>query len=403
MESSPENSSVNNKNPAENNDKLLTPPGGVFKAGLIPKSPSNSLNKAPKPMGLDPGTEKTVLDSESETDTPVSWSTITNSSILLTVSDDNDDLPKKTQRKSKRSPNRDDSDSEDEDEHGNKIVKPAKEEEEGFNPAVDKDFLESGFKAGFSEDRNKKYRRTMEDSHTILYNFANMAGNGFFAVFDGHAGRTAADYCGDNFHKNFSNLLKENPQKSVSEILNDAFLQTDKQLSQKKGLHSGCTAVVAFLNMEVRDGKKKRVLYTANVGDARAVISRNGKAVRLSYDHKGSDVNESRRIVESGGFMMNNRVNGVLAVTRSLGDLSMKDWVIGSPYTVETEITEEDSVIILACDGIWDVCSDQSAIDLIADIKDPQEAADTLVDYALDNFSTDNLTAIVIQLNQSFE
>ena len=85
-----------------------------------------------------------------------------------------------------------------------------------------------------------------------------------------------------------------------------------------------------------------------------SLTSRSEKALRLSYDHKGSDPVESRRIVESGGFMMNNRVNGVLAVTRSLGDLSMKEWVIGSPYTTETVLDENDHTLILACDGVFE-------------------------------------------------
>jgi protein phosphatase PTC1 len=74
------------------------------------------------------------------------------------------------------------------------------------------------------------------------------------------------------------------------------------------------------------DKPLKRVLYTANVGDARAVLSyvtpstcvrsklicrRGGKAVRLTYDHKGSDTQEAKRIMDAGGFVMNNRVNGV--------------------------------------------------------------------------------------------
>lgn len=72
----------------------------------------------------------------------------------------------------------------------------------------------------------------------------------------------------------------------------------------------------------------------------------------MSYDHKGSDPFEAHRIAECGGFVYNNRVNGVLAVTRSLGDISMKDWVIGKPYTTESILNEDDSLLILACDGV---------------------------------------------------
>lgn len=49
---------------------------------------------------------------------------------------------------------------------------------------------------------------------------------------------------------------------------------------------------------------------------------------------------------------MSGRVNGVLAVTRSLGDSSMKEFVVGAPYTTETELTDDDEFLILACDGV---------------------------------------------------
>ena len=45
-------------------------------------------------------------------------------------------------------------------------------------------------------------------------------------------------------------------------------------------------------------------------------------------------------------------VVGVLAVTRSLGDSSMKDYVVGSPYTTETELCDVDEFLIIACDGV---------------------------------------------------
>jgi serine/threonine protein phosphatase PrpC len=73
----------------------------------------------------------------------------------------------------------------------------------------------------------------------------------------------------------------------------------------------------------------------------------------LSYDHKGSDENEGKRIANAGGLILNNRVNGVLAVTRALGDAYLKDLVTGHPYTTETVIQPDaDEFIILACDGV---------------------------------------------------
>jgi Protein phosphatase 2C len=44
-------------------------------------------------------------------------------------------------------------------------------------------------------------RRTMEDAHSYVFDFDGVHGQGFFAVFDGHAGREAADWCGKNFHQ----------------------------------------------------------------------------------------------------------------------------------------------------------------------------------------------------------
>jgi serine/threonine protein phosphatase PrpC len=43
---------------------------------------------------------------------------------------------------------------------------------------------------------------------------------------------------------------------------------------------------------------------------------------------------------------------GVLAVTRSLGDSAMKDFVVGAPYTTETELGPTDEFLIIACDGV---------------------------------------------------
>ncbi|KAI7959906.1 hypothetical protein MJO29_004974 [Puccinia striiformis f. sp. tritici] len=319
------------------------------------------------------------------------------------------------------------------------------------------------FKVGVSEDRNRKCRRTMEDSHSFLYSFGDVDGQGYFAVFDGHAGKHAAEWCGQWFHEYLLHELINTPRTTpVCDLLNSTFHIVDTKLSQvaaEVGTHSGCTAVTAFLRLEYQNGEPvgpvgagisekavtrvnpndmddqpwkheaialseardstkkaseqrkssleesrqskgavKRTLYIANVGDARAVLCRGNKAVRLTYDHKGSDQQEAQRITDAGGYVMNNRVNGVLAVTRSLGDSSMKEFVVGSPFTTETTLTGEDQFLIIACDGLWDVCGDQDAVELIMNVKDPQEASRVLLDHALSQFSTDNLSVMVVSL-----
>ena len=316
----------------------------------------------------------------------------------------------------------------------------------------------STFKVGVWEDKNKKCRRTMEDTHAFLYNFlhtpapslpdnqnqakkSNEDGvtmeidsdmpspssmmetdNGYFAIFDGHAGTFAADWCGKKLHIILEETIRNNPNTPIPELLDQTFTTVDAQLEKLPVKNSGCTAVAAVLRWEDRvpnaqsatgstaiapaavaavkaaeesakgeeasadsgvdmskssnqqssvivsaaapvlgdahaklksSASRQRVLYTANVGDARIVLCRNGKALRLSYDHKGSDENEGKRIANAGGLILNNRVNGVLAVTRALGDSYMKDLVTGHPYTTETVIQPDaDEFIILACDGV---------------------------------------------------
>lgn len=58
-----------------------------------------------------------------------------------------------------------------------------------------------------------------------------------------------------------------------------------------------------------------------------------------------------KRINEGGGFVVLNRVNGILAVARSFGDWQMKEVVISDPYFTETDIVEGSNYLILACDG----------------------------------------------------
>jgi protein phosphatase PTC1 len=184
-------------------------------------------------------------------------------------------------------------------------------------------------------------------------------------------------------------------------------MAADAALAEDKAITSGCTVTVALFkpaSLEKRKIWRHRIgtLYTANAGDGRIVLCQGGKAIRLSYDHKASDKREQQRIQEAGGFVAHDRVAGVLAVSRALGDEELKEFVIGRPFTAKVKLTKESQFLILACDGLWDVCSDQEACHLIQGVvsRDQKAAATILVDYAMQAGSTDNISVMVVYFYQ---
>eukprot|EP01087_Luapelamoeba_hula_P025137 TRINITY_DN9828_c0_g1_i1.p1 TRINITY_DN9828_c0_g1~~TRINITY_DN9828_c0_g1_i1.p1 ORF type:complete len:487 (+),score=70.22 TRINITY_DN9828_c0_g1_i1:226-1686(+) len=157
-----------------------------------------------------------------------------------------------------------------------------------------------------------------------------------------------------------SNLLAGNNEiamgltDDVSKVMRDTFLAMDQRM---KGFKDGTTAVVCLV--------KHGTLYIGNVGDARAVLSRGGKAIALTIDHTPAIASEEQRIRDLKGFILSNRVNGIIAVTRSLGDSSLKPFVTADPGLARCRLCPEDQFLVLACDGCWDVISNQQAVDIV--------------------------------------
>ena len=56
------------------------------------------------------------------------------------------------------------------------------------------------YRVGVAENKNSKFRRSMEDVHTYVKNFASRLDWGYFAIFDGHAGAQASKWCGSHLH-----------------------------------------------------------------------------------------------------------------------------------------------------------------------------------------------------------
>jgi protein phosphatase PTC1 len=203
----------------------------------------------------------------------------------------------------------------------------------------------------------------MEDAHTIQIPFMGDDSAGFFAIYDGHGGNEASEEAAKQFHEILGKEIRAKGSKltpSMKECFEASYEKMDENL-KPIAPDRGTTAVTCMIRREEKSVK----LYVANAGDARAVLNRNGRAIRVSHDHKPSDEAEKKRITDSGGFITNDRVNAMLGVSRALGDHLLKKWVVSTPYFVESDISEGDSTLILACDGVWDVIEDQDAIDTV--------------------------------------
>ncbi len=128
----------------------------------------------------------------------------------------------------------------------------------------------------------------------------------------------------------------------------------------------GCTACVGLIG--------KTEIYVANAGDSRCVLCKSGIAINLSEDHKPDLEAERRRIEKAGGYVDENRVNGVINLSRSLGDLEYKQkkkvkpeeqMITAVPDVRVEQIENETDFLIFACDGIWDCMTSQVAVDYV--------------------------------------
>lgn len=204
----------------------------------------------------------------------------------------------------------------------------------------------------------------------------------------------------------------EDEESSEDEELDDedSGLVVQSSGYEEPGRDSGCTAVVALL----KDNK----LYVANAGDSRCVLSRNRKAIEMSYDHKPEDDIERNRVEKAGGKVTpDGRVNGGLNLSRAIGDHAYKD----NPNISDREqmitalpdvksITLEfpnDEFMVIACDGIWNSLSSQQVIDFVGERIDEVQKLSTICDDLFkhclapntlgDGTGCDNMTCIIVK------
>jgi protein phosphatase 1L len=242
------------------------------------------------------------------------------------------------------------------------------------------------------------WRESMEDEHAIY----EKPEEGFFGaeIYDGHGGRAASRIAVEMLTAYFIHSRVRESGRSLKDrrrecdLLRDAYLAVDGHLMERK-IRCGTTAAHLYI--------MKDRFMVANTGDTRVMIGTKGNVVVLTVDHKPDLTAETKRIEELGGEVIRigvPRVQGILAVSRALGDLPLKPYVIAEPRIVEGYLGKENDYAVLACDGVWDVLTPEDVMEEVRRLEDPQKGADKLAKKALDQGSTDNITVIVIDLRE---
>lgn len=235
----------------------------------------------------------------------------------------------------------------------------------------------------------KGQRPQMEDAHFLDLNFGDK-GWAFAGIYDGHGGGGAAEHASKRLHQIFLDRLLAglSPQ--------EAFIQSYETTSQEFGTRdSGTTAV----NCLIKAGH----IFTANVGDARALIIGRGGFHQLTIDHRLDNRLEKRRIEEMGGkirYPYTFRDNLGLMPTRTIGDHYFKKvGIIATPSVNEYRISENDLILILACDGLFDVVANEEVADFARKFPQPEPLLEALKNEVLVNRQgSDNLTVIALAL-----
>jgi serine/threonine protein phosphatase PrpC len=242
------------------------------------------------------------------------------------------------------------------------------------------------------------FRSLMEDAHAIYQDAARE----FFVaeIFDGHGGKEAAETTSRMLTPSFMHAWAKESEKplrerrSESELLREAYLSVDAHLAERD-IKSGTTSANLYI---IRDR-----FLAANAGDTRIIIGTKRGFSFLTKDHKPDLPEEKTRIEDLGGRVLSYgvpRVEGILAMSRALGDSGLKPYISCEPRIVEGYPGNENDYAVLACDGVWDVLTPDEAIKIVRAVIDPWKASEEISKKALDNGSTDNITVIVLDLRE---
>ncbi|MEQ1874225.1 MAG: Stp1/IreP family PP2C-type Ser/Thr phosphatase [Ilumatobacteraceae bacterium] len=157
--------------------------------------------------------------------------------------------------------------------------------------------------------------------------------------------------------------------------------------AEQRGMGTTLTALIVLAAGQPGDSTRRFVLL--NVGDSRTYLLRGGRLRRVTVDH--SYVQELLSTGNISEFEARSHPRRNI-VTRALGieaTVRVDTWVI--PFV-------KGDRFLLCSDGLVDEVDDDEIGELLAANRDPQRAAQALVDAANEHGGRDNTTVVVVDV-----
>jgi protein phosphatase 2C family protein 2/3 len=255
----------------------------------------------------------------------------------------------------------------------------------------------------------------------------------FFGIYDGHGGNGCSLYLKNNLHKYIKNFSKESIKEAINEI-EEQFLKYEAldEKGEIKDQSGSCGITILIQNNKC---------IIANVGDSRLLIFKKNAIYFCTEDHKPGSNIEKERIIKAGGkiyqtpslfpLIQNGKeieipwrvLPGRLSVSRTFGDIEAKNEkfggnknvVVALPDITEIELNEEFNLIVLGCDGIFDVLSNEEILECVKIVLKEKNIkkiddniniselcgyfAEMIIKASLAKDSFDNVSCIVIAIN----
>jgi serine/threonine protein phosphatase PrpC len=283
-------------------------------------------------------------------------------------------------------------------------------------------------------------RKTNQDAAFMSAAWAPAGGATLLGVLDGHGpnGHHVAAHLKERFPAALAEQGGAVRSGDAEGAIRAAFAAADASLRRAAGIDtdfSGSTAVVGLLDAA------RGVMTVGWTGDSRAVVGRRGPApgapsaspagcapfhaVPLTFDHKPDTPAEAARIAAAGGRveqLVDERGQRVgphrvwlrtawtpgLAMSRALGDgVAHTAGVSSTPDVTRHALRDDDVMLILATDGVWEFISNDEAVLMAAQCPTPAAAAAALAAEAAQRWVTeedgvcDDITLVVLFLGDN--